>query len=376
MLKLFRVTTTPLTFNLLLKNQLRFLSHYFEVYAISNDEKLLYDYARNEGVNCFGVVIKREISLFNDIITLFRFYFLFKNKSPNIVHTSTPKSSLLSMIASWMCGTKIRIYQVTGLRYESEYGIKRFILKQMEKITCFCATHIIAESKGVYELIYKDNLTNKNVSIVSNGTLNGIDTEYWSQSNISSSQKNALITELNVLHCFIFVYVGRIVKDKGIEELVNAFVLLQSKTNKNVKLLLVGNFELSTNSLKSRLIEQISSNSNIIFTGFQDDVRKYLSISNCLVLPSYREGFPNVCLQASSMGIPIIMTDVCGSDELINEHSGYMINKYDYQQLCLAMLKMLKNYNKFNSGIIRNNIINNYKQDVVLNDLLDFYRRL
>jgi glycosyltransferase involved in cell wall biosynthesis len=184
-----------------------------------------------------------------------------------------------------------------------------------------------------------------------------------------------MITKLNISNSFVFVFVGRIVKDKGIEELINSFSLLQNNTSKSVKLLLVGNFEINSKPICNKVLNEIKSNSNIIFLGFQEDVRQYLSISNCLVLPSYREGFPNVCLQASSMGIPIIMTNVSGSDEMINDFTGYLVNKYDSVQLYLAMLKMLNNYNKFNSEIIRNNIINNFSQDLILTKLLEFYKK-
>lgn len=375
MIKLFRITTTPVTFNLLLKNQLKFINEYFDVYAISNNESLLYEYAKHEGVKCFGLRIKREINLFSDLASLFKFYFLFKNEKPYIVHTSTPKSSLLSMIAANFCGIKVRIYQVTGLRYESESGFKRFLLKGLEKITCYCATNIIAESIGVLNLIQQDNLTKKNITIISNGSLNGVDTSYWSQSKVSIPIKNQLISELHISNCFVFIFIGRMVKDKGIEELVKAFLIFQKNINISSKLLVLGNYELNNNPISNKIINEINNNSNIIFLGFQEDVRKYLSVSNCLVLPSYREGFPNVCLQASSMGLPIIMTNVCGSDELIKDFSGYLVNKYDYEDLYDAMLKMFNKYSDFDSKKIRNHIVNKYSQDIILDDLLDFYKK-
>jgi hypothetical protein len=183
-MKLFRLTTIPFSLAILLKGQLRFFNQYYEVTAIASDtDKDIWDaIAGREGVRCYPIHIEREIALWKDICSLYKLWRFFKKEQPFIVHANTPKASLLSMIAAKCAGVPHRLYTVTGCRFEAETGIKRKILILMEKITCRAATKVIPEGQGVKKTLIKNKITKKDLQIIANGNINGIDVNYFSLS--------------------------------------------------------------------------------------------------------------------------------------------------------------------------------------------------
>lgn len=372
--KLFRVTTIPLSLNVLLRNQLKMLNEYYEVVGVSSPGPDLEIVKLREGIRVETLPMMREIKISKDLIALFGMVRLIYKEKPYIIHANTPKASLISMIAGFWAGVPLRIYTITGLRFETESGLKRKILILMEKVTCFFSTHVIAESAGVKKLIEMNGLTSKKAFIIGNGNINGIDINYWKRvHNLSSLQK--LKSDLGINDTdFVFVFVGRLVRDKGINELINAFAGIQ---NSNLKLLLVGPFEHNLDPLSKETLESIENNPQIISIGFQEDVRSYLNISHALVLPSYREGFPNVLLQAASMELPLISTDVNGAEEVIQEgENGYIVPKYSIIELKNAMIKMIKNYDKFDKQKCRDHVAHLFSQSNYYPLLLNFYREI
>lgn len=177
---------------------------------------------------------------------------------------------------------------------------------------------------------------------------------------------------------FVFVYVGRLVADKGINELVSAFNSI-SKTYNKIKLLLVGPLETELDPLNNQTILIIESNKNIITVGWQSDVRPYLAISNALVFPSYREGFPNVVMQACAMELACIVTDINGCNEIItNNKNGLVIQPKSIEALLYAMQFFIDNPVKTSefASVARSNILENYKREVIWNELLNLYKSL
>ena len=223
------------------------------------------------------------------------------------------------MLASKLAGVPIRMHTVAGLPLMESSGMKRSVLNIVEKLTYYCATNVYPNSKGLKEFIIKEKLTSKNkLKILGNGSSNGIDTTHFSPNQVSGIEKRQLRKELNITkNDFVFVFVGRLVSDKGINELVEAFTEM-SKTHTNSKLLLVGPLETHLDPLLPNTLNEIKNNEAIIYAGFQTDVRPYFATSNALVFPSYREGFPNVVMQAGAMGLPSIVTDINGCNEIIH----------------------------------------------------------
>lgn len=341
MKKLFRISTVPMSLNILLKGQLRYLNQFYDVTAISGAGKDMDEVVEREGVNAKIIEMQRKISPFNDFVSLLKLYFYFKKEKPDIIHSITPKAGLLSMIAGKMAGVPVRMHTFTGLVFPYKKGLIQKLLIAMDKILCYCATDIYPEGKGVKNDLVKFKITKKNLKIIGNGNVNGIDLDYFNPQHFSASQTSLLKQQLGILESdFVFVFVGRLVKDKGINELVKVFFHMNAQYS-NLKLLLVGSFEPVLDPLFSETLSMIQDDPNIITVGFQPDVRPYFAISNCLVFPSYREGFPNVVLQAGAMEIPSIVTNISGCNEIIeNGINGVIVEPRNEKSLELAMGKV------------------------------------
>lgn len=333
--KLMRVVTISHAFKELIRGQMAYLDQHFEVVGVASDVGSLDEVGEAEGVRVVNVDMAREISLWRDVKSLVALYRLFRREKPYIVHANTPKASLLSMVAAWAARVPHRLYTVTGLRFETTRGILRCVLKTMERITCLCATKIIPEGDGVRDTLRRERITRKPLQKILNGNINGIDLTHFDR----TPEVEERARELRQTDMFSFVFVGRMVKDKGMNELVAAFERL-SRVREDVRLVLVGRFE-NIDPLLPETVQLIERNERIVMAGYQSDVRPYLAASDVLVLPSYREGFPNVVIQAGAMGLPSIVTDISGSNEIILDNkNGVIVPKQDGDALYEAMLRL------------------------------------
>lgn len=379
-MKIIRTSTISLSLNILLKGQLKFLKEYFEVIGISSSGDLLEEVCHREGIQVIPVEMERGISPVKDFCSLIALYRVFKREKPAIVHSITPKAGLLTMLAGKMAGVPIRIHTFTGLIFPSKSGPLRKILIKMDQLLCWSATHIYPEGQGVKDDLIHFNITNKSLNVLANGNVNGLDLNHFSISQISNAEKTNLKAKLDIREeDFVFIFVGRLVGDKGINELVQAFKLLSSDTAKSIKLLLVGPVETEVDPLRADTLHELEINSNIISVGFQKDVRPYFAISDALVFPSYREGFPNVVMQAGAMELPAIVSDINGCNEIIIEaENGTIIPSKRVAPLQLAMKRMVEDDDYFislkkNARIM---IESRYEQRVVWQALLTEYYRL
>lgn len=376
--KLFRMTTIPLSLDLLLKGQLRFLNQYYQVTAIAdeNDSQSWDSVIKREKVSIKKIPIKRDISVFSDLKSLGLLFFFFLKEKPYIVHANTPKASLLGMVAAFMAGVPHRIYTVTGLRFEGEKDFKRRLLIAMEKVTCLAATKIIPEGNGVKQTIIENKITKKQLNIIGNGNINGIDPHFFNPGVISCEDKAKLKEDLNIYdYDFVYVFVGRLVSNKGIGELVKAFMQINAGYQ-HVKLLLIGPFEKELDPLNHETIE---TNKHIILTGFRSDIRPYLAISDVFVFPSYREGFPNVIIQAGAMGLPSIVTDINGCNEIIADRiNGFVIPVRNVDSLKKKMIVYLtdKSTLQMHKSVARELIVSRFSREDVWQGLLNEYRLL
>lgn len=381
-IKLFRTTTVSTSLYFLLKGQLHFLNQYFEVVAVSGRDDYLNSVATREQIRVFPVRMHRAIRPLRDLVSLWQLYWLFRSEQPQIVHSITPKAGLLSMLAAKMAGVPIRMHTFTGLIFPTRTGVMQKLLIKMDQVLCWAATNVYPEGKGVKTDLIKYNITRKPLKVLGNGNINGIDVDYFKAELFDMQKTHVFRKDLTIdPEDYVFVFVGRIVADKGINELINAFTQLKKhySTKIMVKLLIVGKFESETDKIQPRTDEIIRNHKDIIYSGFQSDVRQYLVASNCLVLPSYREGFPNVVLQAGAMGLPCIVTDVNGCNEIIIEGvNGTIIPPRNIQELVNAMRKMLEDVTWRNQLIrgARRQIINRYKQKDVWDATLNEYHIL
>ncbi len=340
--KLIRITTIPLSLEKLLEGQLTFMNDYFKVTAVASEKGRLEKFGLDNGVETFHVEMTREITPTKDLKALFKLYRFFKREKPAIVHTHTPKAGIVGMMAAKMAGVPIRLHTVAGMPLMEATGAKRKILEQVEKLTYSLATKVYPNSKGLKNVILDQNFSKtEKLKVLGEGSSNGINTQYFNPEDFTAEQKEQIRKSLSISSDdLVFIFVGRLVRDKGINELVQAFKQLASE-NKNVSLLLVGPFEQDLDPITEENFEMIRNHPKIVITGYQVDVRPYFAVADVLVFPSYREGFPNVVMQAGAMGLPSIVTNINGCNEIIREdENGLIIPVKDQEALLLAMKKL------------------------------------
>ena len=380
MKKILRITTVPISLRNLLKGQPKFMSQYYEVVGITSPGEEINDVVNDEGIRVIEVEMTRTISPIKDLVSLWKLYKVIKKEKPFIVHSHTPKAGTLGMMAAKLAGVPNRLHTIAGLPLLVATGAKRKLLDFVEKITYACATRIYPNSLGLKDIIIQNGYTKPSkLKVIANGSSNGIDVNHFSIENISEETKTTLREELNIIEDdIVFVFVGRLVTDKGINELISAFKKL-SADHQNIKLLLVGTFESELDPLQDSTLNEIESNNNIINVGWQTDVRPYFAISNVLAFPSYREGFPNVVMQAGAMELPSIVTNINGCNEIIKEGvNGLIIPPKDENELYLAMLNIIENPSKQKelANASRKMICDNYQRQVIWEALLQEYRDL
>lgn len=374
MYKLFRHTTIDRSLELL-QGQLKFLNQEFEVVAVADDSGALAEVAKREGIRTIGVPMRREISIAADCRSLVALYKLFRRERPYIVHSNTPKASLLSMVAAWAARVPHRIYLVTGLRFETTHGILRFILKTMERITCLCATKVIPEGDGVKATLLREHITRKPMEKIHNGNINGIDLDHYARTPEVVQRAEEIRGGADD---FTFIFIGRMVRDKGINEFVAAFKRLNRELPAT-KLLLVGKFEDKLDPVLPETKTEIENNPKIDFVGYQSDIRPFLVAADVAVLPSYREGFPNVVIQAGAMGLAQIVTDINGCNEIVIEgQNGLIIPKQDEQALYEAMRRLAteRELTAKMAASARELIAARYNRQDVWQAMLDMYKSL
>lgn len=375
--KILRTTTASTSLSLLLRGQLRFLSKDFEILGLVGDETFLQEIEEREGVKVLHTPIRRSISLFNDIVSLFRTIALLRKLNVTIIHSMTPKAGLISMLAGYLVGVPVRMHTFTGLIFPTRSGFMQKVLITMDRLICFCATSIYPEGNGVKQDLINYKITSKELKVLGNGNVNGLDFDHYNiesvnLDNLKFIREKSKITEESIT----FLFIGRVVKDKGIVELVQSFVQVYL-TNNNVRLLLVGPLEPDLDPLPKDVLTIITKHPGIILLGFQKDVRPYIAVSDILVFPSYREGFPNVPLQCGAFKKPLILSDINGCNEIVeHEVSGLLVPPKNVDRLINAMAYLLKNEEKrteFGEAVYRH-ILSNFRQEEVWNALKTEYQ--
>jgi glycosyltransferase involved in cell wall biosynthesis len=334
--KLIRVTTIPLALHTLLKGQMRYMNeHGFEVIMVSADGKEREEVIKNEGCRHQVISMTRKITPLADLRSLWQLYRFFKKEKPDIVHSHTPKAGLLSMLAARLAGVKIRIHTIAGLRFMTSKGFTRKLLVRMEKLTASSATHVWPNSYSLLKYIEDNGLVKKSkLKVIGSGSSNGIDLQRFSVSSLQPQKLEEVKKQLQYdekLTCLLSV--GRIVKDKGIDELLNAFQQVY-KQNENTRLVLLGSFEEDLDPVSEEAKQILKQHPAIIHINWSNEVEYYMHLATLLLHPSYREGFPNVLLQAGAMGCSICCSRIEGNVDIVtHEETGLLFNKMDAEDL-------------------------------------------
>lgn len=347
----------------------------YEILAVSSPGETLETLGRREGVRTAGVPMQRHISVFKDLRSLLGLIRVFRRERPRMVHSMTPKAGLLSMAAAWLCRVPVRVHTFTGLVFPTATGLTQKILMLTDRITCACATHVVPEGEGVRSDLINYRITRKPLRVLGHGNVCGIDLAHYDPRLPEVRERAAGIRRPGV---FTFVFVGRLVRDKGINELVEAFRRLSAEY-RQARLLLVGPQEPELDPLAPDTVAEIQSNPAIEAVGRQGDVRPWLAAADAFVLPSYREGFPNVVIEAGAMGLPSIVTDINGSREIIIEgENGAIIPVRDVGALYAAM----RRFTAERDGVAamaanaRQLVASRYEQSYVRRCLKQYYKEI
>lgn len=347
-MKILYLVTIPLSASAFLDGQLAYLSkqgHEVHLASSYSESPNLSEFAKSQGITHHYIPFVREISIFNDVKALIATYNLIKAVKPDVVNSGTPKAGLIGTVVSRILRVNKVIYTLHGIRFQTVSGFKRSILLLMEKLACQNADLIICVSNSLKDEAVKLGLSQRGkFTVINHGTANGIDLNRYieigehSSATIKQKLRNADSSR-------IVGYVGRLSADKGIEELYESFKIVQEKIE-GIKLLLIGPSDES-DPIEESLSQKISNDPDVIMTGFLSDVAHYYNVMEFLVLPSRREGYGMVILEAAAAGITSIGANVTGIiDAIIDQKSGLIYKSGDKRDLSEKMIYLLSNPKK------------------------------
>lgn len=369
--KIIRAVTVPQSLDFCREVMIKMRAMGYDMVAVTSPGPELDELRDKDGFHCVEVPMQRHISVVNDLKSLIRMIRVFRKEKPQVVHSMTPKAGMICMVAAWLTRVPVRIHTFTGLVWPTATGLKRKILMMTDWLTCACATHVIPEGQGVLNDLKNGGITKKPMKVLGYGNVMGVDMERFSPARFKATKNPDVFT---------FVFVGRIVGDKGINELVEAFVKLHDK-HKNTRLVLVGKYEHELDPVSGKTRKLIDTNDGIDACGpkYGDDLLQMYVDADCFVMPSYREGFPNTVLEAGAMGLPSIVTDINGSREIIeNEKNGLIVPSKNANALYDAMERMLTDNDAREAmkGNAREMIASRFEKNFVQKCQIEFYKRI
>jgi len=379
--RLIRITTAPVSLLLLLKGQMNYMQQNgFEVIMISSPGPEAQQAEDQERCEMITIPMERGVNILKDVVTLIRLYRLLKRLKPDIVHTHTPKAGLLGMLASAFCSVPVRLHTIAGLPWMERTGFSRVVLKKMECLTAACAHRIYPNSKGLKTFIEREQIVpSAKLKLLGSGSSNGIDCAYFNREVVSENAIQTLKENAGLVNGgFVWIFAGRLVKDKGINELVRAFLNIVNEFPDD-QLWLVGKEEPELDPLSISTRRYMQQHPAIKCWGFQSDVRPFFAASSALVFPSYREGFPNVPMQAGAMHLPMILSDINGCNEIVNHGVTGILVKPKSENDLYAAMRLIRRDEELRQRLATNcfeQIRSNYVQQTIWENLRIEYHSL
>jgi glycosyltransferase involved in cell wall biosynthesis len=328
------------------------------------------------GIAHQSVWLTRRVTPIRDIIALVQLIFIILNFKPDIVHTHTPKAGIIGMLAAWICRLPVRLHTIAGLPWINQTGMGRWVLTRVEKLTYACAHRVYPNSNNLFQFLKEElSFSSSKTKVIGKGSSNGIDVHIFKRDDVLNSYGAGIRERYNIpKQDLVFSFVGRIVKDKGIVELIDAFAEVSKA--QSASLILVGDFEPELDPLPAHTLAMLKANPKIIMPGFQQDVRPWLVASDVFVFPSHREGFPNGVMQACCLELPVIATDINGCNEIIqNNFSGILIPVNNLDVLQKAMIQLANDSQlRIEMGKRgREYVVQNFSQQYVWGEILKEY---
>jgi glycosyltransferase involved in cell wall biosynthesis len=346
----------------------------FRVVLVASPGPLLDRIAASEGVQAVAIPMQREIALASDLVSLWQLWRLLGQLRPEIVEFSTPKAGLLGMLAARMRGIRSRVYLLRGLKLETATGFKRRLLLAAERLTCRSAHVVIANSPSLRDKALALRLMPAaRLVLLGGGSSRGVDVVQFCPGPSSARQQLGIAPDAPVVG-----FVGRLTRDKGVPELVDAFEKVLRRYSQT-RLLLVGWFDAAEDALPKALRRRIENDPRMVVTGMVDAPRDYYRAMDLMVLPSWREGFPNAVLEAAATGIPVVTTLATGArDSVLPEVTGLLVPPGNAEAVAEAVLTLLDNPERRQrmGQAARNWVLEGFLDAQVLTLTVKFYQGL
>ena len=343
MRRLVYITTLPMALRNLCEGQLaQFRESGFEVFAVASPGEDLEFTAKREGVQSVGIPMEREIRPLRDLVSLWRLWRLMRRLRPDAVITATSKASLLGLLAAWGTRVPARVYYLWGLRLETTRGLKRSVLAAVERITAACAQRIICVSESLRQAFVIRGLAKpEKTTVLMHGSCNGIRAEQFAQTPAVREVAARLRRQWGVDPAApVIGFTGRLVRDKGVVETIDAFEEVLAE-RPDAWLLLVGNYETG-DPVPEEYVRRIAEHPRIIRPGFIRDLAPYYGAMSVFVFPTHRDGFGNVACEASAAELPVVTFRATGAVDAVAEGvSGTLVDVGDAKALAAAIVRYL-----------------------------------
>ena len=381
--KLIRITTVPFSINTLLSGQIRYMAEKgMDVKMLCSYDDSIKIAIEREGVPYIRLDMSRNFNVLKDLQSLLKMIQIFRKEQPDIIHTNTVKAGLISMIAGWWVGVKIRVYTVGGFKFHSStYSpMKRRFIRFIEQSVYFFATDVWPNNPRLVSEIRRLKMApDHKVFMIGNGSTNGVDLQKFNPDGIEALKINDIKEQINYdPSCRYLLFVGRICGDKGIAELLWAYEEV-CQTIDNIKLILVGPIEQFDDPLPDQVLNKIQSDLSIIHINWSDEVEVYMKIADYFVFPSHREGLPNVVMQAGAMKLPVLCSDILGNIDIVTDHhTGILFeqkNKLDLKNKLLQMLAGKYELHAYAENLYQK-ILDRYDRRVVQQAIYEEYQQL
>ena len=370
------VAATPLTFHLFMKPHLSKLSEWADVTILFNPNYHVGVQPVKVAGSVKHIEIARKISIPQDLITLIKIVLFFRREKFDAVITLVPKAGLFGSMAGWFCGIKTRIHIFQGEVWLTKSGLTRTVLKTADRVIAFMSSHLLCVSGSQRKFLLQQNICkHKKLSILGHGSINGVDTKRFCPNGKLRSQirENFGIP----IDASVILFVGRIVREKGLVELIDAFNHLR-KTYNDLTLMLVG----PDDEELARDLQKITKSENrdfLIFSGLSNSPEKFMAAADIFCLPSHREGFGMAALEASSCALPVVGTEIHGlSDAVINHKTGILVPVSNHIKLSNALAKLLQNpkLRKSYGNAGRKRVIEEFEHRKVIDNYSNFFRSI
>lgn len=380
-MRICRAVTVPITFGTLLRDQLRYIAQQgMHITLVSSPGPELEEIGESLHLRYYPIPMSRKPEPRRDLLSLLALTKLFRRQRFSIVHSTTPKAGLLTALAGVLARVPIRIHTFTGQVWVGMHGLSRRIMRRCDWLIGHLDTHCYADSASQRNFLVNEGVVGASrISVLGAGSISGVNLERFNPNRLAGERAAALRRELGVSEQSLFIlFVGRLTKDKGVRELVSAFRMLQFD-QKEVELVLVGPFESERDPLPRETLYELSSNPRIHLVGFSHEPEKYMGAADVFCLPSYREGFGSVVIEAAAMGVPAVASRVVGLvDAVLDGETGLLVPPKEVDALRGALMKMLSSHEmRHRMGrAARGRAVRDFDSRIINRLVLDEYKRL